>query len=112
MVDFMEIRVLIATIIGIIMLVTIVIATVVMMGGLLDLSVNECIPAEYNASSSDWKGEYCGLSSGSNVYCGILLLGDRWLRDKCMDSSKNLCCPTTQKNIRIIGEKCYNITKI
>lgn len=114
----MEIRTIFGIIIGIIMMITVTIATVAMMGGLIDMSVSECVPVQYTASSNDNRGEYCGLISGSNTYCNINLLHQAYTKDNCIDASNNLCCPTTQSGTgwyvtdKNTGGKCCNITKI
>jgi len=109
----MEIKIAFATIVGLIMMITVIIAVIVMMAGLTQFSVSECVPAEYTASSNDIRGEYCGLISGSNAYCNINLLHQAYTRDNCIDSSKNLCCPTqTKQNIKLINGQCCNITRL
>jgi hypothetical protein len=112
----MEMKTVFEIIIGIIMMVTVTIATVAMMGGLMSMSVAECIPAEYTASNLN--GKYCGLNSGgNNVYCDKITIfipatGFKSFFDECMDASKNMCCPTTKPNITIIRGRCCNVTKI
>jgi hypothetical protein len=83
-------------IIGLIMVITVVIAAVAMMGGLLKqkISIREC-GYEYVAKST-YSGANCGSIDG-NAKCNV--------GDNCMDSEKNLCCP---KDIEIIEDNNHN----
>jgi hypothetical protein len=110
----MEIRTIFGIIIGIIMMITVTIATVAMMGGLIDMSVSECNPTQYTATETIYRtSEYkaCGLDTNKQqLYCNN--------KDDCMDASNNLCCPTSQSGTgwhvtdKNTGGKCCNITKI
>jgi len=109
----MEIRTVFGIIIGIIMMITVTIATVAMMGGLIDMSVSECVPTQYTATETIYRtSEYktCGFSGGQQLYCNK--------NDDCMDASNNLCCPTSQSGIgwhvtdKNTGGKCCNVTRI
>jgi hypothetical protein len=85
----MEIKITFSTIIGIIMVVTVTVAAIAILGSLTRVNIEECIPAEYVATTG-FRGEGCGTdSNGNQVKCDVLLL----LPDRCVDSSKNLCCP-------------------
>ena len=108
----MEIKIAFATIIGLIMMITVIIAVIVMMAGLTQFSVSECVPAEYTALQS-YNGLNCGLNSNNQqVKCDVKG-GPHLTYDDCMDSTKNLCCPTqTKQNIKLINGKCCNITRL
>jgi len=103
MVD-MEIKTMFEIIIGIIMMITITIAVVALMGGLMEVTISECIPAEYVATIGGG-GKYCGLSNINNkVYC----IGG----DDCINATGNLCCPTQTKGAKNINGECCNVTKV
>lgn len=76
------------------MVVTVTVAAIAILGSLTKVNIEECIPAEYVATTG-FRGEGCGTDSrGNQVKCdtfsyqSLLLLPDR-----CVDPSKNLCCP-------------------
>ncbi|MFH1229389.1 MAG: hypothetical protein V1678_03115 [Candidatus Aenigmatarchaeota archaeon] len=105
----MEIQTTFATIIGFLMMVIVVIAASVMLGGLTQISVEECRPSQYTASSS-FAGMVCGFVGSQQVKCDIGT--EEYQYDTCIDNTQTLCCPTTKKNIKVINAKCCNITKI
>jgi len=107
----MEIKTAFATIVGILMMVTVTVATVVIMGGLTQVCVEECNPAEYTAERN-YDGNLCGyVYTGTNryeVYC--------YSDDACFDENKNLCCLTslsgTDWEVKVANERCCNVTKL
>jgi hypothetical protein len=115
----MEIKVLFSAIIGILMMVTVIVAAVAFMNGLTQVTVEECTPADYLAKV-DMPGESCGLdSSGSQVKCGSAGSVDGIpILDRCIDSTKNMCCPTSNninpssKKIVVQSGKCCSITNL
>ena len=119
----MEIQTTFATIIGFLMMVVVVTATVVIMGGLSKVSVEECHPAEYAATTTAG-GKECGYITDVGVaHCErqwvsrILPLTSGYNEDECIDPRNNLCCPTSKVetagwNVKVINDKCCNITKV
>jgi hypothetical protein len=114
----MEIQTAFATIIGIIMMVAIVVATVVIMGGLANIAVEECSPVEYKALTT-FSGKECGFDSTNNqAYCDKTFnpINVNYNYDKCIDLSKNLCCPTSKLGngwrVNFINNRCCNITRV
>jgi hypothetical protein len=110
MVD-MEIKTAFRVLVGILMIATVVIATVVMMGGMLKGSVEmkECIPAEYTTTLTFDTGVQCGFTDTGwgpqAVYCNNP-------RDVCIDPGRNLCCPTSMSDgvkIEVIGNRCCRL---
>jgi hypothetical protein len=107
----MEIKTAFATIVGILMMVTVTVATVVIMGGLTQVCVEECNPAEYTADRN-YGGVFCGyVYTGTNryeVFCGH--------DDACFDQNKNLCCLTsasgTEWGVKVANGRCCNVTKL
>ncbi|MBN2202982.1 MAG: hypothetical protein JW700_02265 [Candidatus Aenigmarchaeota archaeon] len=94
----MELKTAFTIIMGMLMTATIIIAIVAIMGGLTEVMVKECEPAQYRARS-DYDGLDCGLDGNGNpLYCKldkrISLLPDSSKQDICFDEDKSLCCPT------------------
>jgi len=113
----MEITTAIATIIGVIMMVTVVMATVVIMGGLTQITVEECHPLEGYFASSSNSGPKCGTdTSGQRLYCSSITIGPITTSDTCMDESKNICCQTmlagTGWKVAFKSGQCCNVTKM
>ena len=112
----MEIKTMFEIIIGVIMMITITVAVVALMGGLMSMTVSECNPAEYIASTVPLnQGNYCGMIGANKAYCEktppAMFATTKF--DDCIDSSKNVCCPTeTKKNVVFRSGKCCNITKV
>jgi len=111
----MEVKTAFAIIIGIIMMVTVVLAVVVMMGGLSNIMVSECVPISYAAGS--FGGEYCGVNAANQqLSCNYVDASSARLYDKCFDSIKNMCCPTETGEtlnwrVQVINGQCCNITR-
>jgi hypothetical protein len=111
----MEIKIAFATIVGLIMMITVIIAVIVMMGGLTQFSVSECVPIQYTASGTNFGGKYCGMIGSNKAYCDKTqdIFGTITGYDDCIDASKNLCCPnSTKQNIKLINGQCCNITRL
>jgi len=104
----MEIKTAFRVLVGILLILTVVLAAVVIAGNLLGESVfiEECTPAEYIATRTtpidimiDSKKirltPECGFdSTGQHVYCEPTI--DIQKMDTCMDDDTNKCCPTSQ----------------
>jgi hypothetical protein len=89
--------------------VIVVIAASVMLSGLTQISVEECRPSEYNASTT-FTGIVCGSIGGQQAKCDIG--SEEYQYDTCIDNTQAFCCPTTKKNIKVINSKCCNITRL
>jgi len=112
----MEIKAAFATIIGILMMVTVTVATIAIMGGLTQIGVEECGPAEYKADVA-YTGDSCGYISTVEVYCKeIHRSAEDAVSDSCFNENKNLCCPTTLSGtswrVVVANGRCCNNTKI
>lgn len=100
----MELKETFALITGIIMMTIIVIATLVITGGLTKISVAECTHAEYAASAANL-GTVCGFDSiaKQQLKCDKTSDGEY---DNCLDNNKGLCCPTKTNNATIFNGIC------
>jgi len=113
----MEIKTAFATIVGILMMVTVTVATVVIMGGLTQISVEECKPVDYKADRN-YDGSYaCGsIDIGAyhyELYCKYDSGNE--ISDYCFDESKGLCCPVHKDDkweVKVANGHCCNNTKL
>lgn len=76
------------------MVVIVTVAAIAILGSLTRVNIEECVPAEYVATTG-FRGEGCGTDSrGNQVKCDAISYRSLpLLLDRCVDSSKNLCCP-------------------
>jgi hypothetical protein len=102
----MEIRTAFEVLVGILMMVTILIAAIVILQGTMKGStfIYECKDASYITTDTTGNGQSCGFNSGVEVHCksGAKI-------DNCLDESKNLCCP---RGIDTTRGKCCELGEV